>query len=368
MAWSRRLRLGGGNDLAIDLGTANTLVYVRGRGIAVSEPSVVAQHTGSGRVLAVGDEAKRMIGRTPATITASRPLRHGVIADLDVTEDMLRQFIGRVHRGRMTHPRVVMCVPSGLTGVELSAVQEACLSAGALEVHLIDEPIAAAVGAGLDISEPTGRMVVDVGGGTSEVAIISMGSMVVQRSLRIAGYDFDDALISWLRRTRGLIVGQPTAEALKVEIGSAAPLSYTLEGEVRGRDAVSGLPRAVQIGSDEVREALRDAVQAIVDAVRWALEQTPPELAGDVADTGILLAGGSSLLAGFPERLTEQTGIPARLVDSPLTCVAEGAGHSLEGLRRLPRKARLSHRYSTTSPYRRPVSAAERAARAIQRD
>jgi rod shape-determining protein MreB and related proteins len=368
MAWSRRLRLGGGNDLAIDLGTANTLVYVRGRGIAVSEPSVVAQHTGSGRVLAVGDEAKRMIGRTPATITASRPLRHGVIADLDVTEDMLRQFIGRVHRGRLTHPRVVMCVPSGLTGVELSAVQEACLSAGALEVHLIDEPIAAAVGAGLDISEPTGRMVVDVGGGTSEVAIISMGSMVVQRSLRIAGYDFDDALISWLRRTRGLIVGQPTAEALKVEIGSAAPLSYTLEGEVRGRDAVSGLPRAVQIGSDEVREALRDAVQAIVDAVRWALEQTPPELAGDVADTGILLAGGSSLLAGFPERLTEQTGIPARLVDSPLTCVAEGAGHSLEGLRRLPRKARLSHRYSTTSPYRRPVSAAERAARAIQRD
>jgi rod shape-determining protein MreB and related proteins len=368
MAWSRRLRLGGGSDLAIDLGTANTLVYVRGRGIAVSEPSVVAQHTGSGRVLAVGDEAKRMIGRTPATITASRPLRHGVIADLDVTEEMLRQFIGRVHRGRLTHPRVVMCVPSGLTGVELSAVQEACLSAGALEVHLIDEPIAAAVGARLDISEPTGRMVVDVGGGTSEVAIISMGAMVVQRSLRIAGYDFDDALISWLRRTRGLIVGQPTAEALKLEIGSAAALPYTLEGEVRGRDAVSGLPRALQIGSDEVREALSDAVQAIIDAVCGALEQTPPELAGDVADTGILLAGGSSLLAGFPERLTEQTGMPAQLVDSPLTCVAEGAGYSLEGLRGLPRKARLSRRYTTTSPYRRPVTAAERAAQAIQRD
>ena len=221
MTWTRRLRLGGGSDLAIDLGTANTLVYVRGRGIAVSEPSVVAQHTSTNRVLAVGDEAKRMIGRTPATITASRPLRHGVIADLEVTEEMLRQFIARVHRGRLTHPRVVMCVPSGLTGVELSAVQEACLSAGALEVHLIDEPIAAAVGAGLDISVPSGRMVVDVGGGTSEVAVISMGAMVVQRSLRMAGYDFDDALIGWLRRAYGLIVGQPTAEALKMELGSA---------------------------------------------------------------------------------------------------------------------------------------------------
>jgi rod shape-determining protein MreB len=367
MAISRRLRLSGGSDLAIDLGTANTLVYVRGHGIAVSEPSVVAQHTGSGRVLAVGDEAKRMIGRTPATITASRPLRHGVIADLEVTEEMLRQFIGRVHRGRLTHPRVVMCVPSGLTEVELSAVQEACLSAGALEVHLIDEPIAAAVGAGLDISAPTGRMVVDIGGGTSEVAIISMGAMVVQRSLRIAGYDFDDALISWLRRSRGLIVGQPTAEALKVEIGSAAPQAVQ-HGEVRGRDAVSGLPRALQISSDEVREALHEAVQAIVDAVRAALEQTPPELSGDIADTGILLAGGSSLLAGFPERLSRQTGMPARLVDSPLTCVAEGAGRSLEGLRGLPRKARISRRYSATSPYRRPTTAADRAAQAAHRD
>jgi rod shape-determining protein MreB len=358
------MRLGGGSDLAIDLGTANTLVYVRGHGIAVSEPSVVAQHTQSGRVLAVGDEAKRMIGRTPATITASRPLRHGVIADLEVTEEMLRQFIGRVHRGRLTHPRVIMCVPSGLTGVELSAVQEACLSAGALEVHLIDEPIAAAVGAGLDISVPTGRMVVDIGGGTSEVAIISMGAMVVQRSLRIAGYDFDDALIGWLRRKHGLIVGQPTAEALKVEIGSAAPQAQALEGEVRGRDAGSGLPRALTVSSDEVREALREAVQAIVDAVRGALELTPPELSGDVADTGILLAGGSSLLAGFPERLTEQTGMPARLADSPLTCVAEGAGRSLEGLRGLTRKARVSRRYSATSPYRRPPTAADRAAKA----
>jgi rod shape-determining protein MreB and related proteins len=368
MALSQRLRLGGGNDLAIDLGTANTLIYVRGQGITVSEPSVVAQHTESGRVLAVGDDAKRMIGRTPATITASRPLRHGVIADLEVTEDMLRQFIRRVHRGRLTHPRVVMCVPSGLTEVELSAVREACLSAGALEVHLIDEPIAAAVGAGLDISEPTGRMVVDIGGGTSEVAIISMGAMVVQRSLRMAGYDFDDALIGWLRKSRGLIVGQPTAEALKFEIGSAAPLEVERQGEVRGRDAVSGLPRALSVGSEEVREALQEAVQAIVDAVRGALEQTPPELAGDIADTGILLAGGSSLLAGFPERLTEQTGMPARLVDSPLTCVAEGAGLSLEGLHGLTRRARASQRYSATAPYRRQTTVADRAFQASRRD
>jgi rod shape-determining protein MreB len=363
MAFSRRLRLAGGSDLAIDLGTANTLVYVRGRGIAVSEPSVVAQHTETGRVLAVGDEAKRMIGRTPATITASRPLRHGVIADLEVTEEMLRQFIGRVHRGRITHPRVVMCVPSGLTGVELSAVQEACLSAGALEVHLIDEPIAAAVGAELDISVPTGRMVVDIGGGTSEVAVISMGAMVVQRSLRTAGYDFDDALVGWLRRNHGLIVGQPTAEALKIEIGSAAPQGPGTEGEVRGRDAASGLPRALLISSAEVREALREAVQAIVAAVHAVLEQTAPELAGDVADSGILLAGGSSLLAGFPEHLTEQTGIPARLADSPLTCVAEGAGRSLEELRSLPRKARVSRRYSATSPYRRSDGRRKRTAR-----
>jgi rod shape-determining protein MreB and related proteins len=368
MAWTRRLRLGGGSDLAIDLGTANTLVYVRGRGIVVYEPSVVAQHTETGRVLSVGEEAKRMIGRTPATITATRPLRHGVIADLEVTEEMLRQFIGRVHRGRLTHPRVIMCVPSGLTGVELSAVQEACLSAGALEVHLIDEPIAAAVGAGLDVSEPTGRMVVDVGGGTSEVAVISMGAMVVQRSLRIAGYDFDDALVGWLRKAHALVVGQPTAEALKVELGSAAPQALPREGEVRGRDAVSGLPRALTLASEEVREALEETVQAIVDAVRDTLEQTPPELAGDVADSGILLAGGSSLLAGFAERLTEQTGMPAHLADSPLTCVAEGAGRSLEGLRSLTRKARISRRYGATSPYRRPVTAADRSSQAIRHE
>jgi rod shape-determining protein MreB len=224
------------------------------------------------------------------------------------------------------------------------------------------------VGAGVDISEPAGRMVVDVGGGTSEVAIISMGSMVVQRSLRTAGYDFDDALMGWLRREHGLIVGQPTAEALKVEIGSAADVAPPQEGEVRGRDAVSGLPRALAIGSDEVRAALRDSVQTIVDAVRGALESTPPELAADVAETGILMAGGSSLLAGFPQLLSEQTGMPARLADSPLTCVAEGAGSSLEGLRGLPRKARISRLYGATAPYRRPATAADRATQMLPRD
>jgi rod shape-determining protein MreB len=368
MAWPRRLRVGGGNDLAVDLGTANTLVYARGRGIVVSEPSVVAQHAATGQVYAVGDEAKRMIGRTPASISATRPLRHGVIADLDVTEEMLRQFMARVHRGRLTHPAVVMCVPSGLTSVEVGAVEEACLSAGALEVHLIDEPIAAAVGAGLDISHPTGRMLVDIGGGTSEVAVISMGGMVVQRSLRVAGYDLDDALISWMRRRHNLVIGQPTAEALKIAIGSAAPLPVERLGEVRGRDSVTGLPRALPIGSEEVREALAESIQAIVDAVRGALESTPPELSADIAQTGIVLAGGGSLLPGFPERLTEETGMSAALVDSPLTCVAEGAGRSLDHLRALTRKARASRRYEATSPYRRPYEAIDRAAQLSRRD
>lgn len=360
--------MGGASDLAIDLGTANTLVYARGRGIVVSEPSVVAQHAATGKVYAVGDEAKRMIGRTPASISATRPLRHGVIADLEVTEEMLRQFMSRVHHGRLTHPIVVMCVPSGLTSVEVSAVEEACLSAGALEVHLIDEPIAAAVGAGLDIAHPTGRMVVDIGGGTSEVAVISMGGMVVQRSLRVAGYDLDDALIGWLRRQHNLVIGQPTAEALKIAAGSAGPLHQPRTGEVRGRDSVTGLPRALTLESDEVREALAEPIQAIVDAVRGALERTPPELASDIADTGILLAGGGSLLPGFAERLSSETGMPAALVESPLTCVAEGAGRSLDHLRALTRKARASRRYETTSPYRRPYEPIDRAAQLSRRE
>ena len=368
VSWTRHLRVGGGNDLAVDLGTANTLVYARGRGIVVSEPSVVAQHAATGQVYAVGDEAKRMIGRTPASISATRPLRHGVIADLDVTEEMLRQFMARVHRGRLTHPTVVMCVPSGLTSVEVGAVEEACLSAGALEVHLIDEPIAAAVGAGLDISHPTGRMVVDIGGGTSEVAVISMGGMVVQRSLRVAGYDLDDALIGWMRRRHNLVIGQPTAEALKIAVGSAGPLPTECTGEVRGRDAVSGLPRAMTVGSEEVRLALAEPVQAIVDAVRDALEATPPELSADVAETGIVLAGGGSMLPGFPMRLTEETGIGAELVDSPLTCVAEGAGRSLDHLRTLTRKRRTQRRYEATSPYRRPYESIDRAAQLSRRD
>ena len=285
----------GGGDIAIDLGTANTLVYVRGEGIVVSEPSVVAIDSATDDVVAVGDEAKRMIGRTPANISAIRPLRHGVIVDPDVTEEMLRYFIGKARLARHGHPRVVLAVPSGLTGIEVSAVEEASLSAGAGEVHLIEEPIAAAIGAGLDIAEPTGRMVVDIGGGTTEVAVISMGGMVVQRSLPVGGYEFDDAIVSMLRREHGLSIGQPTAEGLKLTIGSAGVLDEELVSEVRGRELSTGLPRGVPITSQGLRPALEAPVAAILAAVRDVLEETPPELASDIASNGILLAGGGSL-------------------------------------------------------------------------
>jgi rod shape-determining protein MreB len=341
--------------MAIDLGTANTLVYVHGRGIVVSEPSVVAIDATSGEVHAVGDEAKRMIGRTPARITATRPLRHGVIADFEVTQEMLRYFLARVRLGRLSYRRVVMCVPSGVTQVEIGAVEEACISAGAHEVHLIEEPIAAAVGAGLDISEAAGRMVVDVGGGTSEVAVISMGGMVVKRSLRTGGYDFDDAIVGLLRRDHGLVIGQPTAEALKLAIGSAGPLEEELTGEVRGRDAVTGLPRRVGLSSEEVRAACEEPLHAICEAVKDSLEQTPPELAADTLNNGILMAGGGSLLRGFTDRIEEETHMPTYLAESPLTCVAEGAGRSLEELHILSRKARRSRAYAVTSPYVRPA-------------
>ena len=346
--------------MAIDFGTANTLVYVRGRGIVVSEPSVVAIDLVTGEVQAVGDDAKRMIGRTPARIAATRPLRHGVIADFEVTQQMLRYFLDRLHLSRFSRRRVVMCVPSGVTQVEIGAVEEACLAAGAHEVHMIEEPIAAAVGAGLDISEAAGRMVVDVGGGTCEVAVISMGGMVVKRSLRTGGYDFDDAIVSLLRRDHGLVIGQPTAEALKIAIGSAGPLEEELVGEVRGRDAVTGLPRKVTLTSDEVRRGCEEPLRLICDAVKDSLEETPPELAADIVDNGILVAGGSVLLKGFPARIQEETHMPTTLADSPLTCVAEGAGQSLEELEALTRKARASRSYAVTSPYLRPVTRGRR--------
>ena len=317
-------------DVAIDLGTANTLVYLKGRGIVASEPSVVAMDAVTGQVEAVGSEAKRMIGRTPARISAVRPLRHGVIADFEVTESMLRYFMRRVEQPRFGRPRLVMCVPSGVTEVEKRAVIDASSSAGARSVQLIEEPLAAAIGAGLDISEPHGHMVVDVGGGTTEVAVISMGGIVVSESLRIGGYELDDAVSAYMRTAHGLAIGAQTAEDIKVQVGSAWPEVEAVELEVRGRHLASGLPKSVLLGSDEVREALSDPVQSIIDAVKETLERTPPELAADISQTGILLAGGGVLLRGFGERVEDETGMPTRLAESPLTCVAIGSGMALE--------------------------------------
>jgi rod shape-determining protein MreB len=331
-------------DMAIDLGTANTLVYVRGRGIVLSEPSVVAIDSMSGAVHAVGEEAQRMIGRTPASISAIRPLRHGVIADFEVTEQMIRHFIRAVGQSRWAKPRLVMCAPSGVTDVEKRAVEEASLSAGARQVQLIEEPLAAAIGAGLPIEEPVGSMVVDVGGGTSEVAVLALGGIVVSESVRTGGYELDEAIIAHVKRTHGLTIGQPTAEALKFEIGSAWPLYEEVTAEVRGRDLVSGLPKNVMLTSEEIREALAETVQVIVDAVKETLERTPPELASDVAERGILLAGGGTLLQGFDERIRQETGMPASLADSPLTCVVLGSGRSLEHFEAMQRTSRNGHR------------------------
>ena len=326
--------------MAIDLGTANTLVYEPRRGVVLSEPSVVAMNDQTGEVHAVGFEAKRMIGRTPATISATRPLRHGVIADFEVTEAMLRHFINKVHPSRTSRPRVVMCAPSGITDVEERAVEEACASAGASKVQLIEEPLAGAIGAGLAIEEPTGRMVIDVGGGTSEVAVLTLGAMAVARSVRIGGYDFDEAIINHIRLRHRLAIGSGRGEELKLEIGSARKLDTELEAEVRGRDLTSGLPKSMMLGSEEIRSALEEPVQGIITAVRETLEETPPDLASDLFRDGITLFGGGSLLRGFAERISEETQLATRVADSPLTCVAEGAGHSLQEFETLARTAR----------------------------
>jgi len=340
---------GGGSagDMAIDLGTANTVVYVRGRGIVLSEPSVVAIDERVGEVYAVGTEAERMIGRTPAAISATRPLRHGVIADFEVTEQMLRQFIAKVVRNRWTRPRLVMCAPSGITDVERRAMEEASLSAGARQVHLIEEPLAAAIGAGVAIAEPVGRMIVDVGGGTSEVAVISLGAIVVSRSVRVGGYDLDEAIGAYIRNVHRMAIGSQSAEAIKQEIGSAAALAAEMETDVRGRDLLSGLPRELRLDSVEVRRAIEPTLSEILAAVHETLEQTPPELAGDIARHGILLAGGGSLLHAFGERVRSDTGMPAYLAESPLTCVAVGAGHALEELDVLTRSTRSARRTRT---------------------
>jgi rod shape-determining protein MreB len=320
----------GGRDMAVDLGTANTLVYVRGRGIVLSEPSVVAIDSRTGEVHAVGIEAKRMLGRTPGTIQAIRPLKDGVIADFDVTEEMLRHFIQKVHPSRWAHPRVVVCVPSGVTGVEKRAVEEATLSAGARTAYLIEEPMAAAIGAGLPVGEPTGSMVVDIGGGTSEVAVISLGGIVVSQSIRVGGDEMDEAIINYAKKEYKLLIGQQTAEELKLEIGSACPMSEEPQAEIRGRDMVAGLPKTVVLTSEEIRRALEEPLNQIIDAVKETLDRTPPELASDIMDRGIMLAGGGSLLQGLDERLREETQMPAHLAESPLTCVAVGSGRSLE--------------------------------------
>ncbi|MBA2240908.1 MAG: rod shape-determining protein [Solirubrobacterales bacterium] len=320
----------GGRDMAVDLGTANTLVYVRGRGIVLSEPSVVAVDARTGEVHAVGVEAKRMLGRTPGTIQAIRPLKDGVIADFDVTEEMLRHFIQRVHQNRFAHPRVVVCVPSGVTGVEKRAVEEACLSAGARQAYPIEEPMAAAIGAGLPVADPTGSMVLDIGGGTSEVAVISLGGIVVSASIRVGGDEMDDAIVSHCKHQHKLLIGQQTAEEVKLEIGSGADMPETVTAEIRGRDMVTGLPKTLSLSSDEVRIALEEPVSQIVAAVKDTLDRTPPELAGDIMDRGITLASGGALLQGMDERLRNECQMPCHLTESPLTCVAVGSGRSLE--------------------------------------
>ncbi|MFZ4755777.1 MAG: rod shape-determining protein [Miltoncostaeaceae bacterium] len=337
----------GGRDMAVDLGTANTLVYVKGRGIVLSEPSVVAIDQRTGDVHAVGIEAKRMLGRTPGNITAIRPLKDGVIADFDVTEQMLRHFIQKVHQNRWAHPRVVVCVPSGVTGVEKRAVEEATLSAGARQAYLIEEPMAAAIGAGLPVGEPTGNMIVDIGGGTTEVAVISLGGIVVAQSIRVGGDELDEAIVNYVKRERKLLIGSQTAEEVKLEIGSAYKLKDEMKAEIRGRDMISGLPKTVVLSSEQVREALEEPVGQIVEAVRATLDRTPPELASDIMDRGIVLAGGGSLLNGLADRLRAETEMPIHLADSPLTCVAVGSGRSLEEfevMRRSANGARRSRR------------------------
>jgi rod shape-determining protein MreB len=315
-------------------------VYVGGRGIVVSEPSVVASDVDTGEVHAVGADAERMIGRTPATISATRPLRHGVIADFEVTEQMLRYFIRKVLDHRSAHPRLIVCAPSGVTEVEKRAVEEASLAAGARRVHLIEEPIAAAIGAGIAIEEPVGRMVVDVGGGTSEMAVISLGGIVISRSVRVGGYELDEAISHYVRAVHQLAIGSRTAETIKVAIGSATAMAPEETVQVRGRHLITGLPTAVALRSEEVRIAIEPSLREILRAIRDTLENTPPELASDVARDGILLAGGGTLVRGFPELVANETGMPVILADSPLTCVAVGSGQALHHFDQLSSSSR----------------------------
>ena len=321
------------NDIGIDLGTANTLVYVKGKGIVLREPSVVAIDAASRRVLAVGDEAKRMLGRTPGNINAIRPMKDGVIADFDITEAMLRYFIKKVqNNSKMIPPRVVVAIPSGITEVEKRAVKESAIHAGAREVLLLEEPMASAIGVGLPVEEPAANMIVDIGGGTTEVAIISLAGIVFSKSIRVAGDERDSAIISYMKRAYNLLIGERTAEEIKIKLGSAYPLDDEITLEVKGRDSVAGLPKTIHITSQEIREALADTVASIVDAVRNALERCPPELSADLVDRGFVLAGGGALLRGIDRLLSERTGLPVIIADDPLSAVANGTGAVLEDL------------------------------------
>ncbi len=326
------------NDIAIDLGTANTLVYAKGRGIILDEPSVVAVQKNyrglSNRVLAVGKEAKEMLGRTPGTIVAIRPIKDGVIADFEVTQSMLKYFISKSmgHRKGFVRPRIIICVPYGITQVEKRAVKESAVSAGAREVYLIEEPMAAAIGAGLPITEATGNMVVDMGGGTTGVAVISLGGIVYCKSIKVAGDKFDEAIVNYVRRQFNLLIGERTAENIKIQIGNAYPFDEEKSMEIKGRDLVAGAPKTIEITSSQVNDALMDPLSEVIDAVRTALEKTPPELASDIVDNGIVLTGGGALLHNFDVLLRERTGLPVSIAEDPLTCVVLGSGKVLDEL------------------------------------
>ena len=327
------------NDIGIDLGTATTLVYVRGQGVVLCEPSVVAIDKFTHQILAVGEEAKRMLGRTPGNILAIRPMKDGVIADFDITEAMLRDFIRKVHRHRpWVAPRVVVAVPSGITEVEKRAVKDSAERAGARSpVYLVEEPIAAAVGVGLPIQEPSGNMIVDIGGGTTEIAVISLAGIVFAKSIRIGGDECDDAIINHLKRTYNLMIGERTAEEVKIRIGSAYPLPEETTIEVKGRDILAGLPKTITVSSEEIREALSEATAAILEAIRITLERTPPELSADLITKGIVLAGGGALLRGLDKLISEETGLPVHIADDPLTAVALGTGRYLSDINLLKR-------------------------------
>jgi rod shape-determining protein MreB len=328
-----------GRDMAIDLGTANTLVFVRGKGVVLNEPSVVAIDNENGKVLAVGAAAKQMLGRTPANITAIRPLKDGVISDYDVASEMIRYFIRQVHNKSrfFSKPRILICVPSVATAVECRAIKDAARDAGAREVHLIEEPMAAAIGAGLPVGEPQGSMVCDIGGGTTEVGVVSLGGLVTKKSVKVGGDKIDEAIINWVKKEYSMLIGERTAENIKISVGSAYPVAGLSKAEIRGRDMLSGLPRTIVVTPEEIRKALDEPVAAIIDTVKQTLDNTPPELAADIVYRGLMLTGGGALLAGLDERLRAETGMPVYIAENPLDCVAIGSGRCIDDFENLNR-------------------------------